>query len=459
MAALGFGDIGGPRAALGEELLDAARSSNATALRQALRRGAPIGARSETGETALHQAARAGSTEVVGLLLDFRAPLDATCARGRTPLDVATEGGGGRPEVALLLMERSAALSTATPNIDATSLHYAARTGITAAVRAALNGCEPAGPPLMLAHGLVQRALRVDGPTPLQLALQYSRMEAALLLLQHRAMIETEVARCPTALHYTAWAGSQETVEALLHRGAACNAGAYGEHGAAGTPLHVAVESGCKDVASTLLQHRADVGAGGRGDGRLALDLAVQGRCRELVELLLSHGAGANESSKDPLGHRPLLSAAESGDLEVSKLLLAHSARADLAGGDGRTPLHVASRLGDAELVALLLKHKARPDAADGDGETPLHLAARFDRPEVTALLLRNRASTEIREPRNGHTPLHVAALYNSVETGGALLQGQADWRASCDRGYTPIEVATKHEHTEFTKLLLEASS
>jgi ankyrin repeat protein len=63
-----------------------------------LAHGADVNAATTAGETALHAAAARGSDEIISLLVQRGAKLDARDKSGRTPLDVAlgTPGGGGR---------------------------------------------------------------------------------------------------------------------------------------------------------------------------------------------------------------------------------------------------------------------------------------------------------------------------------------------------------------------------
>jgi ankyrin repeat protein len=67
------------------------------ALEMLLELGADINASNQAGETALHGAARRGSTAIISWLVEHGARLDATNARGYTPLDVARGAPGDRP--------------------------------------------------------------------------------------------------------------------------------------------------------------------------------------------------------------------------------------------------------------------------------------------------------------------------------------------------------------------------
>ena len=64
------------------------------AVRIALDTGADVNAANDTGRTALHGAAAIRSTELIELLAERGARVDAEDNEGRTPLDLATEGSG-----------------------------------------------------------------------------------------------------------------------------------------------------------------------------------------------------------------------------------------------------------------------------------------------------------------------------------------------------------------------------
>mmetsp|Transcript_6893 Transcript_6893/g.9809 ORF Transcript_6893/g.9809 Transcript_6893/m.9809 type:complete len:84 (+) Transcript_6893:327-578(+) len=62
---------------------------------------------------------------------------------------------------------------------------------------------------------------------------------------------------------------------------------------------------------------------------------------------------------------------------------------------NGQTSLHLAANGGNLEAVRLLLAGGARTGAVDKNGHTPLHVAAYGSNPEVVSLLLAGGAQTE----------------------------------------------------------------
>jgi ankyrin repeat protein len=100
----------------------------------------------------------------------------------------------------------------------------------------------------------------------------------------------------------------------------------------------------------------------------------------------------------DAEGRTPLHVAAEIGNTETARALLAAGANADARDAQNRTPreimearctpLHRAARDGTAEDVARLLAAGEQLDAVDGFGQTALHRAARHGNEAVAEALL-----------------------------------------------------------------------
>jgi hypothetical protein len=91
---------------LDEELLEAARVGDTARVKELLRKGANVNARTENGITPLHWAAFWGHVDFVRLLLDHGADVNARGYNGWTPLHFAALQG--RAGVARLLLERGA---------------------------------------------------------------------------------------------------------------------------------------------------------------------------------------------------------------------------------------------------------------------------------------------------------------------------------------------------------------
>lgn len=127
-----------------------------------------------------------------------------------------------------------------------------------------------------------------------------------------------------------------------------------------------------------------------------------------------------------------LAQAANQGDLDECRRLLAAGADPAFADADKLTPLHEAAQGGHPAVCALLLEAGAPLDAVDKTNNTPLHYAARFNHPEVVRTLVKAVAGLE-RPAFEGRTPLCQAALYGSKDALEALIDVGADVNARID--------------------------
>lgn len=124
--------------------------------------------------------------------------------------------------------------------------------------------------------------------------------------------------------------------------------------------------------------------------------------------------------------------AANQGDLDECRRLLAAGADPALADADKFTPLHEAAQGGHPAVCALLIEVGAPLDAVDKTNNTPLHHAARFNHPDVVRTIV--EAGAELERPAfEGRTPLCQAALYGSKDALEALIDVGADVNARID--------------------------
>jgi ankyrin repeat protein len=283
-------------------------------------------------ETLLHKAAKNGHTEVVTLLLDRGADINAINCDGSTPLHKAASNG--HTEVVRLLLDKGADINA--PSRDgSTPLHYAASDGHTEVVT------------LLLDRGADINAIAeegadaVEGDTPLHKAAKNGHTEVVTLLLDRGADINAINCDGSTPLHYAASDGHTEVVTLLLDRGADINA--ITEEGADAvegyTPLHYAALSGETEVVRLLLNRGANID-GPNQRGNTPLHEAIWNDCTEVVTLLLDRGANIKAINHE--GHTPLHYAAGNICTEAVTLLLDRGADIEAINKSNHTPLHKA---------------------------------------------------------------------------------------------------------------------
>jgi ankyrin repeat protein len=92
-------------------LLVAAAGDHSEVVRLLVNAGADIDATSWSGNTALHSAAARGATSAITTLIELGARVDVRNASGQTPLDIALESGQGEDDDAVALLRRLSAES------------------------------------------------------------------------------------------------------------------------------------------------------------------------------------------------------------------------------------------------------------------------------------------------------------------------------------------------------------
>jgi len=129
--------------------------------------------------------------------------------------------------------------------------------------------------------------------------------------------------------------------------------------------------------------------------------------------------------------------------------------------GDGSTHLHDAAEAGDIELVRALLAAGAEVDPTTRIGAyTPLHLAAAADRAEVVVALLEAGADPAAATETGEVQALHFAAAAGNVKAIRALLDAGADVNArETTAGQTPLIFAASKNRVDAVRALIEASA
>lgn len=116
------------------------------------------------------------------------------------------------------------------------------------------------------------------------------------------------------------------------------------------------------------------------------------------------------DSLSQPAPHQeiPLIQAAEQGNLERVKQLLAEGADVEVKDVAGYTPLYAAVLAGHQDMVSFLLENQATPNVADVMGVTPLMHAAFRGNTEMVRLLLTAGADKAARDKMNNSVLLYA---------------------------------------------------
>ncbi|RYP21890.1 hypothetical protein DL765_001966 [Monosporascus sp. GIB2] len=208
-----------------------------------------------------------------------------------------------------------------------------------------------------------------------------------------------------TGLHLAAYFGVEETVKALLQKGAEIDAkNTYGQ-----TALSYAAQWGHEAVVKQLLEKGADLEAKGGYNGWTALSYAGKNGHEAVVKQLLDKGADLE--AKDMYNRTALSYAAKNGDEAVVKQLLDKGADLEAKGGYyGRTALSRVRKVHRCQRR----ESQAQEDASDA--ATVLVGAA--DEADLLGVDL-DAAHRHVREAdpaeRDGRPTLHAERLVGRV--------------------------------------------
>ena len=414
--------------------------------------GADLNHADAQGRGPLHWAARRNAAELVSLLLENGAELNARASGGHSALDDAAEGGRRAPEAAKILR-------------DSGGICY---------VNTDSPLCAGAHPPDFLA-----------GPK-----CPAGTMDAG-------GRTQTELNK---QLRLSAQTGNTERICEWLRRGAEVNDNAKDTDF---TALQEATHEGHLEAAKLLLENDAEVNARKEGTGPSSLDLAAYGERAEIAAVLrdagglcfLASGPLCRDepvkpepepepeipASADKCSSSPLPAEGRSQRRLDRELFLAVSwttqynwgeerrteicnwirRGADINGNSplyGLTALHVAA-LGLAGVYAVELADFLMTNGADANGRdnsltAPMHIAARGGLADMALALAAGGGDVSATD-RHGRTPLHSAALWGKAEVAGILIDLGADVDALAESGRTPLHYAAEQARPETVEALL----
>lgn len=162
----------------------------------------------------------------------------------------------------------------------------------------------------------------------------------------------------------------------------------------------------------------------------------------------------------DKAQDKALFSAAQKGDVDEVKHLLAAGVKVNAESKAGEQAIHYAAHYGNnVELVKALLAEGAKADALNAGGYQPIHLAAQSGNVEIVQALLAAGAKIDAKTAnRYGAQPIHFAAQSGNAELVKILLAAGAKPDAKSNDGDTPFSYIQNNGDPDLVKNVLLAA-
>jgi ankyrin repeat protein len=356
----------------------------------------------EGGFTALHLAASSGSCDACKLLLN-EAPslIRQPSAAESTPLHLAARRNDA--EIVRLLLDAGAPID-ARDVVGETALHDAARFASKEALAELisrldgrlLEGAALTGPPQQGKAGAA-------GRTALDLASFKGRTEVCAYLLDVEPLLVLALDEHEqSALHLAVTEGHLDVARLLVERGATAGR----PRGDGVQMLQLAARAGHTAMCEWALTLGLDVNAPGP-DSTGPLHWAVLGELDAARQRKTSHATA------------------------IAGMLLKAGARADATDARGRNALHYAAAGASVELMRVLVDLGIPINAADNEGRTPLDVAGKLNPYRSAGLVWATRDLPTTRHPVVPWTALSDAARERAASIVGEMTAenaGEARW-------------------------------
>ncbi len=368
----------------------------------------------------IHEAVEQGDIEAVREILGTSPDqVGIKDARNNMPLHLAASGGN--LEIVKMLVEAGADVN-AGDNENDTPLHISAMDTSKAAISYYL-----------LEHGASVNYEDQFKTTPFHFAAIGGDIALISLMLDKGANVNAANANRITPLCYAAGRRHPEAVRLLLSKGADINH--IKNHGE--RPVFDAARGGLVEIMEIFIQNGADINVVDSNNIGLLVPAAEFDRNVDMISFLINKGLDPNAASNN--GLTPLLLASWRGNINIARALLDHGASPNIASESGELPLHSAVESKNLELCELFLGTGASANAAQSKtGYSPLHLAAINGNKEAAELLLSKGADLAVRDIY-GNTPLFHACKYGHKQMADLLeAKGANDTGLERNFGFSP---------------------
>ncbi|XP_034251058.1 ankyrin repeat domain-containing protein 17 isoform X2 [Thrips palmi] len=414
-------------------LMEAASAGHVDIVKLLINHGADVNAQSSSGNTPLMYGCAGGYSEVVKVMLEAGANVEDHNENGHTPLMEAASAG--KVAVAKVLLDHGAGINTHSNEFKESALTLACYKGHLDMVR------------FLLEEGADQEHKTDEMHTALMEASMDGHVEVAKLLLDSGAQVNMPTDSFESPLTLAACGGHVDLAMLLIERGA--NIEEVNDEGY--TPLMEAAREGHEEMVALLLSQGANINAQTEETQETALTLACCGGFLEVADFLLKAGADLELGSSTPL-----MEAAQEGHLELVKYLLDQNANVTAQTQTGDTALTYACENGHTDVADLLLQYGSDLEHESEGGRTPLMKACRAGHQCTVKFLIQKGADVNRQSTNNDHTPLSLASAGGHLAVVQLLLQHNADPFHKLKDNSTMLIEAAKGGHTKVVQLLLD---
>lgn len=413
------------------------------------------------GGNFLHLAARLGRADIISGMQNDIDDVDKGNICKQTALHLSCQGG--HADVVCILLEMGASVF-ADSTLGEKPLHYAAQNGHERVIQ------------ILLDKGADPIASSYDGWTSLHCAAHHGHPTAVKTILKH--LNNTSSSLCdfidaPTdkqmrALHLAVESGHRDIVEVLLDYKCSVSF----KDCVNMTALHYAYSGGHATIIELLVNAGATLIGTDENDSWKNIHLAAMHGHADVLEQLLRGGNSAGDADPEN-GYTALHRAAASGHLEVLRLLLKFRAPICAKAHNGCTALHLAVRYNQSDTVQMLIKcaaqiknrkttHKNNMsdflNATNEDYSTALHIAVAMEREICVRHLIDGGANINAKDI-TGCSALHIAARYGLTNILNILIDGGCDLNAVSNDNWSALHFAADNGHFDAVKLLIEKES
>lgn len=385
-----------------------------------------LAAQDISGATPLHEAVRYGRTNIVRLLLEKGANVNAMDALGKPPILLIIPPASQK-DIYATLVQYGADIRQKDTYGDSV-LHVATMSRVEIDILQ-----------FLVANGANVNERNKQGISPVSLAIENNLPSHVQFYSENGVDIYAQDMERKSPLVRALRHKSPDVLRVLVTK-----RNIFSTDSAGNTPLHTALLINTPiEYTKYIIAVGADVNALNK-NGDSALFLAAQRNKAAEGSLLIEKGADIFVTNRQ--NNSPLRIALADGSPIMDWLIT--SSTLNRLDGTGNTPLHYAAEWDFDAATLTLIKKGARINAENANGETPLFLAVKADCPTLIKTLIDNGAVydpvSSLARDNRGNALLHASVRWNATKAAEMLISLGIDINAQNMDGKTALSDACR---------------